>query len=152
MSFETFCNFADILPEEKIKELCPVEWKDFENCLLTAGIPLDDFSNYASDAEDEFDGKDLMNFQGWEDFVEKCRFEDEDQVEVAEQVFNAYQRICEHFEKITGLKIRIVYHELDDDYDELEGYAWGIENAYQMTPEAEKFKKIIRRLFWTNSG
>jgi hypothetical protein len=64
----------------------------------------------------------------------------------------AIQDLQDDFEVATGLQLVLLYHSTEERGDEVDGFFFHVDNAYQFTEEAKKFKKYIQRKFWVTYG
>jgi len=116
-------------------KVCPKEIEDFTNYLKTKELPDWNVENILKQVIHEInDGVDSS--------------EDTQYVVLATAIINK-------FEKETGLGLDVVENSEPSRFDDIEGYAYLVENAIEFTKEAKEFKKKygpIQLKRWTMWG
>ena len=132
MSMDYGSNFVETIEEKTVEETCPCEFvelvKVIENQL----------------EENELDVSD----------IDELAFSIKNDEKIPEPIKEAYQALCDAFEKQTGLPLGLGYHDTDEGsrYDDIDGSYWWIGNVYQMTPEAKRLEDKIQRKFFVTFG
>lgn len=127
MSINGIAGSADVFSEEKLKELCPKEYEDFTNRLLTF---------YEDDLE-----------LCIKNFVYGLKGEDA-LIEEEQELLDSFEKLQDVFLERTGLDLDLQYHDSDefgDRYDDVNGPYWEVGNVWVMTPAAEKLKEHITK-------
>jgi hypothetical protein len=131
MSMGNMACHADIISKEDVKKLCPVSYRSFMDEIIDQGMTFDEVARIIG-SEYECVGEGDID--------------------------ELYEELCDTFYKKTGLLLSVVYHDAEDCYDELDGGAFSIEDAYIVNPALEALKKdtkkplIVERKFWTVFG
>lgn len=140
MSMGSMASFAEVFSEDKLKEICPEEYKDFINGLVDC---------YANTNEEEEAPEVYLSW-----FVTEVKNEDIED-EDFEKLLGFFEKLQEAFNEKTGLDLDVEYHSSDDCgdcYDEVDGIFWTVGNVYKMTPEALALKDSIERKFFVVWG
>ena len=126
-------DYADTVSDEFVKEVCPHLHKTLMEYVEYAGLDmaqvsfgLDDLQGY--DALDGADEKDEQNIR------------------------DALNALIAIFKKNTGVDLVIRHIESEGRNDEVDGFFWGVEKIYQLTPAAKKIEDKITRKHWTTFG
>lgn len=130
-------NYVDEIDAQLIKKICPKEYKTY--FLLSSKL-----------IDRDYDLRALFNLLQW---AEQSGNEDDAALEQDFQL--AYQALCVAFKKKTKLEVSVFFHdsaEQGDRYDDLDGFVWIVNNAYEMTKPAKKQKKYIQRKFFVTYG
>jgi len=138
MGMETSACHADIVDESFVKEISPIVFKRLKE--LVDNAENGDFSiemlsmttNYQGDIEGEL-ALDL-------DEKDACL------------ISNAYNKLQIDFQNKSGLTLDLCFHAKEDRGDEVDGYFWTVGNVYILSPSGEKYKKEIKRKYWTVWG
>lgn len=113
-------NFADVIDDEHVKELCPAEHNAFMDALEKEGLDFEDFAREES----------------YEDFDN-------------EAVTAAYDALREAFNVASrGAYLTIGYHDSDnkgDRYDEVSGAYWDVDGLTAPTKAAKFLGKKVKR-------
>ncbi|KKM03860.1 hypothetical protein LCGC14_1770230 [marine sediment metagenome] len=124
MSMSNYACFRDCIDEEFVKSICPDEY-----AILIQEANKEDYGlEYYTD--DLGDGNDCGN----------------------EAVSEAFEHLCKTFDKATGLFLGIVYHSAEDRADDLDGYAFTVDDVYVPSEAGKKYMQYITRKFWTTFG
>lgn len=131
MGFGYGSNYADVISEENVKKICPKEYKAFIDAL-------------------EKEDKDLYDFAIGDQMGE----------ETSNVLGLVWNNLCVAFRQATTVgnscfDLNIGYHDKDSDgdrYDEVDGYFFSVDGAYQLSPAGEKFEKIFDRKFFVTAG
>ena len=121
MSMSNYACFSDCIDEKFVKSICPDEY-----AILIQEANKEDYGleYYADDISY---GNDCGN----------------------EAVSKAFKYLCEVFDKATGLSLSMVYHYAEDRADDLDGYAFTVDNVYVPSEAGKKHMQYITRKFWT---
>ena len=128
-------NFAEVIKEDFVKEICPGELHIF----------LRELENNESIDLGEFT-QDVVP-----ELVISRAGNDKDTL----PYIVAYVELCLTFEQLTGLSLKLAFHDQEsegDCYDEVDGVYWRVGNVYQLTPAGEKYKNKIERAFYVTAG
>lgn len=126
MSFDYSTSSYYVIADKAIKRVCPSQYIKFESCVN----PLS--------------GHELAALTG-----DACGSDDteEDAPEIDETAVcnaqSAVEAVIKAVKEKSGLEIRLRYHEQKHWSDGVTGAFWEVENAIQLTPEAQPFAKHI---------
>jgi len=134
----TYAQWADVVEEDFLKEVCSKEYDTLLNSLKEAKSDIDEFASY-------FD-----EFYGYEDDIPQN--EDSKVMEVWGRIKTAYTELQKKFKEVTGLELRIRYHSKEDRGDDVDGGFWEVGKVYDYTPAGQKYKDRIERKTWTVWG
>ena len=129
MSMGCAAASADVVKEDAIKKFCPKEFKAFQDVIDNTSCTMEDVAR-----------------AGQFDSIES---------DCTKEIADAYGNLCEAFEKKTGLKLFINYHDSDnegDRYDDVSGLFWSVENMYQLSPAGKKMKKYVEHKTFVQFG
>ena len=132
-------NWADVVQEELLIQICPQELKEFNAALLEADISEWEFH------QTWLSGEKSSSEQKSED----------GNVNQNDNPYRALQALIDMFRtKTGGLELDILFHDTEDGdrYDEVEGLFFTASGVYQYTPAGEKFKQFIERKGWVDFG
>jgi hypothetical protein len=120
-------NYADVVEQDFIKNMCPQEYEAFIQALKNKDIDLGELA------------------QTWRDYSSKEEKQDH---------FKAYQTLCDTFKQKTGLELYLDYHSEDDGdrYDDINGVMWCVDGVYQHTKAGRKYQEQIERKSWVSFG
>jgi hypothetical protein len=138
-------NFADVIEQDKVKELCPVEFDAFLLALRADEI-LNDEDDFEMDSEGD-EGR--LNYAAQWFF---CIGEETTLTEGTQAAWAALQ--AKFTEATGGLELGLGFHGEDegDRYDEIVGVFWTVGGMYQLTPAGERFKGVVERKFFVTFG
>ena len=144
MGTGNYAQYADTVEERLVQELCPQEFNAFQEYLKEHDGDMTVLAVALYWTHEDWEGIRWDSLEWDFDGIPKT----------LETLFTALQ---DAFEKATtvggkGLCLSLVFHEVENRGDELNGYAWAVGEVYQLSPAGEKFHKQITRLFWTNFG
>ena len=122
-------NYADVVSEDWVKEVAPVEFENFKNALEKADVGIEVFAR-----DNQYGGS--------------------DEVDWGDEVDQTYDALATKFDEVTGLELEIYYHDPDDGsrYDGVSGVFWMVGGVYQLTEAGEKHKDRITRAFYVTFG
>ncbi len=130
MGMGHYPNYADVVSEDFVKEICRKEYLTLNNALEDAGIDFGDFSY--------------------------CEFNDFDEDRITEKqqenINKAWNELKKTFDSKTGFTLYVVYTRAEDRGDELDGGSFAVDNVYCYTIAGKKYKDKINRKFWNNFG
>jgi hypothetical protein len=66
-----------------------------------------------------------------------------------------YDKVCDQFQKKTGLTLSLGFHDSDADgsgYDDVDGLFWEVEGVYTLTKAGKKYQNEIKRAFYVTFG
>ena len=69
-----------------------------------------------------------------------------------ERMEELYAALLKAFKTKTELTLITCYHDAESRGDDLDGGSFAIEDAYQLTPAAERLKDKIERKHWVTRG
>lgn len=122
-------NFADVIDDEHVKELCPAEHKALMDALDEAGVDFDDFARQADCGDFDEEYKDAET---------------------------AYEALCEAFEKVTGgATLDLAHHDSENDgdrYDDADGAFWSVGGLTRPTKAAKFLGKRVEGKSWVVCG
>lgn len=130
MSMGYASGYADTVDENTVKEFCPAEFKAFMETVEQSSQSLDEVAR-------------LTNFSPI----------DEDEID--KDVYQAYIRLQEAFERNTGLTLDLSFHDADEEgdrYDDVNGPFWAVDGVYQITPAGKKMMSFINRVNFVTFG
>lgn len=141
MSMGYGAGYADVISLNKVKQVCPVEYKAFFKELKVSKVKLDSFAQFI-DTSCELD---------------LAHIEDEDQaVATQEKLTELYEALQTAFHKKSGgLQLNLGFHDSDnegDTYDEVNGAYFCVGGMYQLTPAGKKFNRSVKRKFFVTYG
>lgn len=136
MGMGNYAAFAEVITEDFVKEISPEKFQE----LIEVLNEVDDMTLNELASSSQY-GNDLVG-----ELNTKCSEEE------AQKIVNAYESLCEDFEKKTGLSLYLNYHDAEDRGDEVDGMFWCVDGVYQYSPAGEKYKEKIERKFWTTFG
>ena len=132
MGFGADGDYADTVTDEFVKGICPEEHKTFmENVVELSSI------------DDVAYGLDELN--GVDD-ISDVDAEEEDKIR------EPLDALIKAFKEKTGVDLVIRYIESEGRNSDVDGFFWGVDNIYQLTPAAEKIKDKIARKHWITYG
>ena len=123
-------SYADVIEENTLAKLLPVEYAAFEQALADGGSSLDDFASIQRGARRK-----------------ECSV-------VSNKTFKA---LCDAFtRKFKGLSLELLYHNVEDDgsrYDGVDGAFWHVDGLWVMSPGAKMLGgKNWERKFYVTFG
>lgn len=133
MSMGYGSNFADVIEEKHVEEICPKEYKAFKSLLQGHDVDLYNLANY-------------INYDYGLEMVE------EDDIE---KIIEAWDKLREAFENQTNLRLYIERHDTDNDgscYDDVDGGFFTVDGMYKLTPAGKKMGDKVQRKFWVTFG
>lgn len=145
-------NYADVIPQELVQELCPVEWADLVELLASHDLELETLGKAC-----KFDGSEEDEMRS--DVSGLCATEAEDE-QLIQDLLASWRRLQAAFAKATavdgaGLELFLGHHSQHDDgdcYDEVDGVFFAVGGMYQLTPAGTKFADRIERKFFVAYG
>lgn len=122
-------GYADVVDKKFIQKLCSKELEAFDTAV--AENDTVDLENVARDLQ-------LDEDNGW----------------LTPKIKKAYKALVASFNKQTGLKLGINFHDPEngDRYDEVSGVYWSVGGVWKLTPAGKKHEKHISRSFFVNFG
>lgn len=130
MSMGYSANFADVIDDKHVKELCPAEHKALMDAIEASG---EDLEAFAADAQSD-------------DFRD----------EFTDGVIALYKALCEAFEKATGgATLELAHHDSDnngDRYDDVDGAFWSVGGLTRPTEAAKFLGKRVEGKSWVVCG
>jgi len=127
-------GYADVISQNKIKQVCPVEFKAFFRELKKSEVSLDSFAQLIAQNR-ELDSEDRES-QG-------------KLVDLWTTLQTAF------YKKSEGLDLELGFHDSDnegDRYDDINGPFFSVGGMYQLTPAGKKFKRSVTRQFFVTFG
>jgi len=121
---------ADCVEQKFVEENCPKEFQAFIKAI----------DDPESDVDFDFVAKQL-NFEPAE--------------EVPEPIVTAYKKLCEVFERKTGLVLGLGFHDQHDEgdrYDDVDGAYWYVGGVYRLSVAGEKYEDHITRKNFVQYG
>ena len=122
MSMSNYGCYADCIDEDFVRVTCPVEY-----AVLVQEADKDDY--------------------GLEYYADELHYSNG--VGENEAVNLAFNNLCMAFGKATKLSLGIVYHSAEDRGDDLDGYAFTVDDVYVPSEAGKKHMQYITRKFWT---
>ena len=122
MSMGYASAYADTIEEKSVKKFCPKEFQALQNVIDETPCT-------------------------WEDVARAGNYGDIEK-DCGKEIYSAYQKLYDAFEKKTGLQLFIAYHDSEDEgdrYDDVNGIYWGVNGMYQLTPAGKKMNKYVER-------
>jgi len=118
-------NYVDCVEIDFVRETCPEEFQNLEMVLDEHNYCLDQLGQ-----EGEIDDIQVGEVEDALDLLEKA------------------------FYTATGLTLSVGYHSSDDGdrYDDVQGFFFSVEGAYQLSPAGERNKEKIERKFFVTFG
>ena len=139
MGMGTIACHADIIENKQLEKLCPVEYKAFMDAI-------------DGSEEADFDSV-CRSLQYEEGVIEDCSEEE------STLILDTFQHLVDAFSNKTLLSLGVVHHDQEDRYDELDGGAFTIADAYIPNPAVAKLSKqlnskatVVERKYWTTFG
>jgi hypothetical protein len=124
-------NYADIIDESLLRELCSIEFKALEEALEKHDLNMEGYA------------REIV----WNGGLDENECKD---------IEDAYQRLREVFEIVTeGLTLALDFHdseECGDRYDDVNGYYWSVYGVYEMTHAGKLMQGKIERKFFVTFG
>jgi|WetSurSiteA1Bulk_404760.scaffolds.fasta_scaffold78533_2 hypothetical protein len=119
-------NYADVIQDKDLENLCPKEYKAFMDILKTKDISMEEIAFQ-------------INYQ---------------EIEENKDVEECYERLCKAFNEVTELELALGFHCEDDGdrYDDIRGPYWSVFGVYDLTPAGKKYFNIIKRAFFVTFG
>jgi hypothetical protein len=121
-------NYADVVEQDELKKLVPMEFKALENAVLKEDD--EDLDFYLSEIACGND--------------------------VPEEVQDAYHKIVDAVYEKTKMSVEVFYHNSEDHgdrYDEIEGVFWHVDNLYIENPQIPRgFRQKVTRNFFVTYG
>lgn len=141
MSMGYGAGYADVISENKIKKVCPVEFRAFLKEIKDSKVTLESFAQFI-DIDSELD---------------LAHIKDEDQaVATQEKLTELYEALQTAFHKKSGgLHLDLSFHDSDnegDSYDEVSGAFFCVGGMYKLTPAGKKFERSVKRKFFVTFG
>lgn len=130
MSFGHAACHAYCVEQSFVEKHCSKEWENFISVLDKEDMCIEFFVI-------EHKGEDISSLEDSKDKLVKV-----------------FVKLVKAFKKNTGLDLYLDYHDEDerDRDDDVTGLLFCIDNAVQLTPEAEKFKSHIKQMNWFVGG
>lgn len=137
MSMNTYANGKYTVEQDFVENTCPDEMENLKEALDKADILMEDLGSSATY------GNDIAGELAVNGFCDR---------NLAEEVIDAYNKLCKKFKEETGLDLSINYHRREEYYDEVDGAFWVVGNVIRYTEEAEKIKEHISFKSWVTVG
>ena len=134
MSMGYGSNYADVISDADIEKLCPKEWENFVRTLAEFGSYIPAFAVDYKMGESPREDMDECD-KAWNDLVVAFRY--------ATATGNSY------------LTLELGYHDSSDEgdrYDDVDGYFFHVNGAYELSPAGKKCEKMIDRKFFVTFG
>ena len=128
-------NLADTVTVDFVKTQCPKIFEAFRSILNRFGVDLNSFF--------------LARYFG-DDYSSQV---DDAVVDIDDQLIEeAYESLQKDFLAMTGLELGTVYHDAEEQSDELDGGSFSVDGVYQLSTAGKKHIKDITRLHRTTFG
>ena len=118
-------NYADVIEQAEVKEICPAEYDEFVG-LLDEEYTFDTFAS-------EYDVTD----------------------DVPEAIEKAFYLLQVAFEQNTGLGLSIGFHSSDDSgdrYDDVNGGYFSVDGMYELSEAGKRIGDKVQRKHWVTFG
>ena len=134
MGMGNYPDYADVIEQDFVKEVCPKELKTFLGVIKKHDLSLEQFADCAKNGDVE---------------GELCMDLAED---VVKEILDAYDDLCKWFLVRTELELDINYHDKEDRGDDVDGAFWCVDGVYILSSAGKKYKDKIERRGWTVYG
>jgi hypothetical protein len=125
MGMGNYAQYADVVEESFVREVCPVEFHRLIECLDQDNFSMEELAKAISTQQNE-------------EIPGKSRI--------------AYVCLCGAFQAVTNLELSIAFHIAEDRGDEVDGVFWCVDGVYDYTPAGTKYKDKIQQKTWTVFG
>lgn len=139
-------NYADMISQEKVQELCPIEFQAFLDALRKDSFLLDEYG-------DEEDDQTYLEHAVRDDLMWKGKHD------LYPKTITAWNKLRRAFKAATskdgdeGLDLYVSYYDEDSDWgpneDDLPSVVWQVGGMYVLSPAGKRMKKFITRKFYT---
>lgn len=151
-------SMADVVEEEKVKELCPEEYEAFISSLRADEQYLEDEVDDGADAKD----RDILKHV----ITEALMWEGPLERQLPQPIIDAWTALVAKFAEVTrdeyanggtspGLTLGIAHHNSEDEgsgYDEVNGIFWWVDGMYELTPAGVKCRDFVERKHYVQYG
>ena len=125
---------ADVISLNKIKKVCPIEFKTFFRELKDNGVSLDSFARFIALDEE-------LDLEHIEDDTEAS--------DIQGRLVDLWTNVQSAFYKKSKLTLELEYCEEGvEENDEIKGPYFCVDGMYQITPAGKKFKRSVKRHFF----
>jgi hypothetical protein len=132
-------GYAYVISQNKIKQVCPIEYKAFFKEMKKSEVSLDSFAQFVDQ------GRELEQFTDYDEASE-----------VQGRLVDLWTALQTAFhKKSNGLTLELGFHDSDnegDRYDDINGTYFSVGGMYQLTKAGKKFQRSVKQQFFVTFG